>query len=113
MIRVKTTITIYHLFNQNYLDFNYLFEFLKKHNINMKTCSIEEFEKLILNSKNNYFGITGYLANIKTNNLNGVILDNTCTNSILEKLNLSWPIVTEDYLQAVINYLMKNKFIGG
>lgn len=109
----KNNLTIYHLFNQNYLDFNYLFEFLKKHNINMKTCSIEEFEKLILNSKNNYFGITGYLANIKTNNLNGVILDNTCTNSILEKLNLSWPIVTEDYLQAVINYLMKNKFIGG
>ena len=109
----RNNLTIYHLFNQNYLDFNYLIEFLKKNNINVKTCSIEDFENLVLNSTDNYFGIIGYLSNIKNNNLNWVTLDNNYTNSVLKRINLSWPKITEEYLKAVIDYLIKNKFIGG
>ena len=109
----QNNLTIYHLFNQNYLDFNYLIEFLKKNNINVKTCSIEDFENLVLNSTDNYFGIIGYLSNIKNNNLNWVTLDNNYTNSVLKRINLSWPKITEEYLKAVIDYLIKNKFIGG
>ncbi len=109
----QNNLTIYHLFNQNYLDFNYLIEFLKKNNINVKTCSIEDFENLVLNGTDNYFGIIGYLSNIKNNNLNLVTLDNNYTNSVLKRINLSWPKITEEYLKAVIDYLIKNKFIGG
>lgn len=109
----RNNLTIYHLFNQNYLDFSNLFDFLNKLNINMEICDIEDFEKLILSSKNNYFGIISYISNINNKNFNWVILNNNYTNSILEKLNLSWPKITEDYLNSVINYLMKNKFIGG
>ena len=86
---------------------------MKKNNINVKTCSIEDFENLVLNSTDNYFGIIGYLSNIKNNNLNWVTLDNNYTNSVLKRINLSWPKITEEYLKAVIDYLIKNKFIGG
>ena len=51
--------------------------------------------------------------NIKNNNLNWVTLDNNYTNSVLKRINLSWPKITEEYLKAVIDYLIKNKFIGG
>ena len=52
-------------------------------------------------------------VNIKNNNLNLVTLDNNYTNSVLKRINLSWPKITEEYLKAVIDYLIKNKFIGG
>ena len=108
----QNNLTVYHLFNQNYLDFNYLFKFLKNNNIDIQLCDIRTFEKCILDSNENYFGIIGYLSNVSGNNSNGVIVDNSYTNSILKKLNLAWPKITEDYLQSVINYLIKYKFIG-
>ena len=85
---------------------------MKNNNIDIQLCDIKTFEKCILDSNENYFGIIGYLSNVSGNNSNGVIVDNSYTNSILKKLNLAWPKITEDYLQSVINYLIKYKFIG-
>ena len=115
----QNNLTVYHLFNQNYLDFNYLFNFLKDLNINIDLCNITDFEKRILDSKDNYFGIINYLANIKNisadsphNDFNGISIDNSYTNSILNNLNLKWPTINKHYLQAVVDYLIKNNFIG-
>ena len=108
----ENNLTVYHLFNQNYVTFDYLFNYLKSININIELCDIKTFEKRILASNENYFGIIGYLSNITNNNSNEVILNNNYTNLILKKLNLNWPQITEEYLQSVINYLIKNKFIG-
>jgi len=107
----ENNLTIYHLFNQNFLEFKNLFEFLDGKNINIKNCSLQDFKKLLLKENEKYFGIIGYISNIENIDFNGVTLENVSTNKKLQKLNLAWPKITKDYLEKLLDFLKNNSLI--
>ena len=83
---------------------------MEKNNIYLKAISSEDFKKLLIEQYNNYFGFANIINNKVTSNLN---ISNEYTDSILKKLNLNWPIIDDLYIQKIIDYLIKNKFIVG
>lgn len=102
-------LNIYHLFNNNFLTIFRFIEILNKLNIDIELTTLKQFQKsLEANTSNNYFGITNYIQHVS----NDIILDNTYTNNILEKLNLKWPKISNEYIIKIINYLKYNKLIG-
>lgn len=102
-------LNIYHLYNNNVTNFLNIQHLLEKNNIYLKSISSEDFKKLLIEQSNNYFGFANIINNKVTSNLN---ITNAYTDSILKKLNLNWPIIDDLYIQKIIDYLIKNKFIG-
>ena len=102
-------LNIYHLYNNNVTNFLNIQHLLEKNNIYLKAISSEDFKKLLIEQSNNYFGFANIINNKVTSNLN---ISNEYTDSILKKLNLNWPIIDDLYIQKIIDYLIKNKFIG-
>ena len=103
-------LNIYHLYNNNVTNFLNIQHLLEKNNIYLKAISSEDFKKLLIEQSNNYFGFANIINNKVTSNLN---ISNEYTDSILKKLNLNWPIIDDLYIQKIIDYLIKNKFIQG
>ncbi len=101
---------VYHLYNDKVTNFLNINKVLAKNNINLKPVSAEKFKQILLKDSNNYFGFANLINNKITNNLK---ITNKNTNEILLKLNLSWPDIDDTYIQKLINYLIKNKFIQG
>ena len=101
---------IYHLYNDNFTDFEKINKILKKNNINLKSVTAKDFKDNLLSDKNNYFGFANLINNTITNNLK---ITNQITKDILLKNNLYWPEINSAYIQKIINYLTKNKFIKG
>ncbi len=102
-------LNIYHLYNNNVTNFLNIQHLLGKNNIYLKAISSEDFKNLLIAQSNNYFGFANIINNKVTSNLN---ITNEYTDSILKKLNLNWPKVDDLYIQKIIDYLIKNKFIG-
>lgn len=102
-------LNIYHLYNNNVTNFLNIQHLLEKNNIYLKAISSEDFKKLLIEQSNNYFGFANIINNKVTSNLD---ISNEYTDSILKKLNLNWPIIDDLYIQKIIDYLIKNKFIG-
>ena len=102
-------LNIYHLYNNNVTNFLNIQHLLEKNNIYLKAISSEYFKNLLITQSNNYFGFANIITNKVTSNLN---ITNEYTDSILKKLNLNWPKIDDLYIQKIIDYLIKNKFIG-
>lgn len=105
-------INVYHLYNQNGILLKDLISILEKYGIFIETNSLEHFGKKIISSPDKYFGISNYLSNFKNNNIKKINLSNTLTNNVLSSLDLSWPLLLDDYFKKFLKYLIKNKIIG-
>ena len=109
---------VFHLFNQNYLSAQNLIELLKELDINISVLSGNEFKNKILNLSKEY---------PEENILKGIVndLDDTVgltfastvqqqnqeTNFYLDKLNFAWPNIDKNYIEKIIDYMKKNKYI--
>ena len=105
-------INVYHLYNEKNIMLADLINILKDANIDIKISSIDEFENKILSAPEKYFGITNYISSIKNANLNNLEMSNKITNDILIKNSLKWPLLDKRYFYSILEYLIKNKFIG-
>ena len=105
-------LNIYHLFNNNLITFKNFIEILSLYGYNLKTISLEDFKKIILNSNKNSFGITNYLSILDNKNTSSLTIDNSYTNLLLNTSNLNWPCISQKYIKKIINYLKKYNFIG-
>ena len=70
--------------------------------------SVFVFKNKILNSDDNYFGITNYISAITSPTFNNLRLSNVKTNNILKENGLNWPDITDDYINKIIDYLIRN-----
>lgn len=108
----KTNIKIFHLFNNNLINFEELISVISQFGIKMDILEQKDFNKLIHelieNNKQkelisgivNDFDKDGYL----NYNFN-VEIKNDITDSFLEKLNFKWPIIDKNYIKKYISYL--------
>lgn len=109
---------VFHLFNQNYLSSRNLIDILKEQNININILTGNEFKTQILKLSNEY---------PEENILKGIVNDiddkvgltfastvqqqNSNTNFYLDKLGFNWPQIEKNYIEQIINYMKKNKYI--
>ena len=109
---------VFHLFNQNYLSAKNLIDIFKELNFNINLLTGNEFKNKILKLSNEY---------PEENILKGIVNDiddtvgltftstvqqqNTYTNFYLDKLGFNWPKIDKTYIEQIINYMRKNKYI--
>ena len=109
---------VFHLFNQNYLPAQTLLNILKEHGIDISILSGNNFKTQILALSK---------ANPEENILQGIVNDlddevgltfnstvqqqNIYTNYYLDKLNFHWPTIDSLYIEKIVNYMKKNKYI--
>ena len=108
----KTNFNIFHLFNNNFITFEYLISIASKLGLNIKTVNENEFKNLVhelvkIENKKDY--VSGIINDFdKTGKLNynsSVEIKNEITNSVLENINFKWPIINENYIKKYIFYL--------
>ena len=109
---------VFHLFNQNYLSAKNLINYLKDLQINIDILTGKEFKTQILKLTDKY---------PEENILKGIVNDiddesgltftstvqqqNTNTNFYLDKLQFNWPKIDKEYINRIIDYMRKNKYI--
>lgn len=101
-------INVYHIYNDNQVKLSHFIDILEKYNIHISKIPFEDFENKILNSNDNYFGITNYISAITSPTFNNLKLSNVKTNNILKENGLNWPDITDDYINKIIDYLIRN-----
>ena len=110
---VPKNINIYHIYNEQKFTISQFLHTLEHFNINLKTTTLDEFKKILFNSKDSHFGIINYVDNIDNSDLHNIRLSNNLTNQTLDAMNLKWPDITDEYIKKILDYLSKNNFIGG
>lgn len=109
---------VFHLFNQNYLSAQNLITILKNNEIDISVLSGNEFKNQILNLSKKYpeenilKGIVNDLDDTVGLTFNSTVQQqNQETNFYLDKLNFAWPNIDKNYIEKIINYMKKNKYI--
>lgn len=118
IFNVQTTHYVFHLFNENYIPVSNLLkifenlgfctEILSGNDFKQKIVALsnqhpeENILKGIVNDLDDTLGLS-FSATVNQKNLN--------TNSCLEKLNFEWPEVTTEYIQKIIDYLHRKKYL--
>lgn len=120
----KTPLTenrVYHLYNHNLTSIAHIVDILKSFDISISTMSEKDFEKYILelskDNKNQQI-LKGIINDISfdDSNLNldygfTVDISSKYTQEYLELLGFQWPEVNDKYLNKIIKYMKKVKFI--
>ncbi len=101
-------INIYHIYNDKRVKLAHFINILEKYNIHISKISLEDFKNKILDSDDNYFGITNYISTITNPAFNNLKLSNAKTNNMLKENGLEWPDITDDYINKIIDYLTRN-----
>ena len=101
---------VYHIYNNNFSNFLEFRKMLSKNNIHLKEIPCKDFKKLLMDKTDKYFGFYNFINDKINDNLT---ITNKSTNDILLNINLAWPKIDDDYIQKIINYLIKNNFIQG
>ena len=109
---------VFHLFNQNYLSAQNLLNILKEQNIDISILSGNNFKTQILALSKTYpeenilQGIVNDLDDEVGLTFNSTVQQqNIYTNYYLDKLNFHWPIIDNSYIEKIVNYMRKNKYI--
>lgn len=118
IFNVQTNRYVFHLFNENYIRVSELLKIFENIGYSTEILSGNEFKQRIVALSNQHS---------EENILKGIVNDlddklglsfsstvnqkNLHTNSCLEKLNFEWPMVTDEYIQKIINYLRKKKYL--
>lgn len=118
IFNVETDKYVFHLFNENYIQVSELLKIFDNLGFETSILSGNEFKQKIVALSNQYpeenilkgivndlddtLGLS-FAATVNQKNLN--------TNSCLETLNFEWPEITEEYIEKIINYLRKKKYL--
>jgi thioester reductase-like protein len=109
---------VFHIFNQNYITVREILEIFSSLGFNTTILSGIDFKQRIVELSN---------QNLKENVLKGIVNDldddlglafnstvnqkNLYTNSYLSKVDFEWPNIDIQYIQKIVNYMKKNKYI--
>ena len=118
IFNVETEKYVFHLFNKNYIQVSELLKIFNDLGFETSILSGNEFKQRILALSNQYpqenilkgvvndlddtLGLS-FSSTVNQNNLN--------TTNCLENLNFEWPKITEEYIEKIINYLRKKKYL--
>lgn len=115
---VDTNKYVFHLFNDNYIAVSELLNIFKSLGFETTILSGNEFKQRILTLSNKYSnenilkGIVNDLDDtLGLSYLDSVNQKNINTNSCLEKLDFRWPIITKEYIEKIIEYLRRKKYL--
>lgn len=97
---------IYHLYNENMISIGNLVLILNKLGHNIQTVAEKDFEE-INDKKAKTFIYDIYSIRIKRN----IEILNNITQKSLSKVNFKWNIINKEYIEKIINYMKKIKFI--
>jgi amino acid adenylation domain-containing protein/thioester reductase-like protein len=119
IFNMETSHYVFHLFNENYIRVSELLKIFKELGFQTEILSGNEFKKKIIALSNQY---------PEENILKGIVNDlddtlglsftstvnqkNSYTNSCLEKLNFEWSKITLEYIEKIITYLRKKKYLS-
>ena len=109
---------VFHIFNQNYITVKEILDMFLSLGFNTTILSGASFKQKILELSN---------QNLNENILKGIVNDlddnlglafnstvnqkNLYTNSYLDKVGFNWPNIDIQYIQKIIDYMKKNKYI--
>lgn len=118
IFNVESSRYVFHLFNENYIRVSDLLEIFESIGFTTNILSGQDFRQKILDMSNSH---------PEENILKGIVNDiddtlglsfsstvsqkNLYTNSCLEKLNFSWLKITKEYIEKIITYLRKKKYL--
>ena len=115
---VETNKYVFHLFNENYIKVSEILKVFENLGFETSILSGNEFKQKIVNLSNEYpeENILKGIVNDLDDNLGlsfsaTVNQKNINTNSCLENLNFKWPEITEEYIEKIIIYLRKKKYL--
>lgn len=118
IFNVETNRYVFHLFNENYIRVSDLLEIFETLGFSTEILSGNEFKQKIVALSNQHpeenilKGIVNDLDDTLGLSFSATVNQkNLHTNSCLEKLNFHWPEVTTDYIQKIISYLRKKKYL--
>lgn len=118
IFHVESSRYVFHFFNENYIRVSNLLKIFEDIGFTTTILSGNEFKQKVVTLSNQY---------PEENILKGIVNDlddtlglsfystvnqkNLYTNSCLEKLDFKWPMVTDEYIQKIIVYLRKKKYL--
>ena len=115
---VETDKYVFHLFNENYISVSDLLKIFENFGFETSILSGNEFKQRIVALSNRYpeENILKGIVNDLDDNLglsfsSTVNQKNLNTNNCLETLNFKWPEINEEYVEKIINYLRKKKYL--
>ncbi|HHK5594227.1 Rossmann-fold NAD(P)-binding domain-containing protein, partial [Streptococcus mutans] len=112
IINNKHLTGVYHIFNQNKISFNELFDFIKTQYPYLKKMTfskIEETQGLKGTDAEEYFDIIKIHSS--TANKNVAKIDNIFTNQLLDKYNFCWSRVDKKTILLLLEYCKEINFI--
>ncbi len=107
----------FHLLNDNYLTFKVFLKILSKYKFNIKPLPDDIFYKYLKqvsydsSKRHILMGLITDLQNGQLNYHTSIIIDSEFSKAYLHLLNFYWPKIDENYIQKIIYYMIKNKFI--
>ena len=109
---------VFHIFNDNYIQVSDLLKIFKNLGFETEILSGNEFKNKIINLSNTYEnenilkGIVNDLDDdLGLSFISTVNQKNIYTNNCLEKINFIWPKIEDSYIEKLIIYMKKNKYI--
>lgn len=109
---------VFHLFNDNYISVSELLKIFKNLGFETTIFSGSEFKQKIIELCNKYpqenilKGIVNDLDDtLGLSYLDSVNQKNLYTNSCLENLNFKWPNINQEYIEKIIKYLRRKKYL--
>ncbi|MGE5329181.1 MAG: thioester reductase domain-containing protein [Deltaproteobacteria bacterium] len=110
---------VFHLYNHNRSNVSEIIKLLGKIGIEIKCLERDEFKQLIRkvtadeSMKNNLKGIINdFDEESQLKFSTSVKLDSQITVSYLKQLGFEWPSINAEYMQKIINYMKKIKYIS-
>lgn len=118
IFNMQTSRYVFHLFNENYIRVSDLLKIFEDIGFSTTILTGNEFKQRIIALSNQHpeenilKGIVNDLDDTVGLSFSSTVNQkNLNTNSCLEKLNFEWPIITTEYIQKIIQYLRKKKYL--
>ena len=109
---------VFHIFNQNYINVNDLLTIFSSIGYNTAILSGSDFNNKIISLSNEHLNeniLKGIVNDLDDNyglSFNSTVNQkNLYTNSYLNMIDFNWPNIGNQYIQKIINYMKKNKYI--
>ena len=109
---------VFHIFNENYISVSELLKILENLGFTTSILAGNEFRQKIVALSNEHSeqnilkGIVNDLDDTLGLSFNSTVNQkNIYTNNCLEKLDFKWPLIDEEYIKKIIEYLRKKKYL--
>lgn len=109
---------VFHIFNENYISVSELLKTLEKLGFTTSILAGNEFRQKIVTLSNEHSeqnilkGVVNDLDDTLGLSFNSTVNQkNIYTNNCLEKLDFKWPLINDEYIRKIIEYLRKKKYL--